>query len=258
MPREKGARLFAIAVCVCVLGLLAPPAAPAATTLGSSLAANGSGASQGGCNPLCTFIPTSVSGGNPVTSPIDGVIVRWGASAADAPTGTSTVRLRVIHSPAANQWVGVSTGPTQHTTAGFTTATFDLNPGLPIATGDYIGVDTVRDNGTANGSVLRVEAGSSHISFTTTLPNGGAPQVAVPNAGVEAYVQAIVEPDSDRDGFGDESQDLCVGSPGPAPCPATSSGAPTGQRARALKKCKKKRTKAKRKRCRKRAKKLPV
>jgi hypothetical protein len=257
MSRENATRLLALALCACALGVLAPSAASASSTLGSSLATNGLGAAQGGCSPLCTFIPTAVSGGNPVTSPIDGVIVRWSASASDTPTGTSTVRLRVIHSPAANQWVGVRTGPTQHTGAGFTTATFDLNPGIPIVTGDYIGVDTVRDNGTTNGSVIRSQPGSSYVDFTTTLPDGGTPQVKVPTASIEAYVQAIVEPDADRDGYGDESQDQCVGTPGPAPCPATAV-APTGQRAKALKKCKKKRTKAKRKRCRKRAKKLPV
>jgi hypothetical protein len=254
MPRRVRTGPLALVVCACAVGLIAPSSASAASTVGSSLVFDGNGASQGGCSPLCTFIPTAVGGGNPVTSPIDGVIVRWSANAADAMAVTSTVRLRVVHSPAANQWVGVRTGPTQHTSAGFVTATFDLNPGLPIAAGDFIGVDTVRDGGSTSGSVLRGQPGSSVVIFTTTLPDGGAPQGAAPDAGLEAYVQAIVEPDADRDGFGDESQDQCPSAVGPGTCPS----AATGLRAKALKKCKKKRTKSKRKRCRKRAKKLPV
>jgi hypothetical protein len=254
MPRRVRTGPLALVVCACAVGLIAPASASAASTVGSSLVFDGNGASQSGCNPLCTFIPTAVGGGNPVTSPIDGVIVRWSADAADGPGQTSTVRLRVIDSPALNQWVGLRTGPTQHTGSGFVTATFDLNPGLPIAAGDYIGVDTVRDNGTSIGSVLRGQPGSSAATLTTTLPDGGAPQMEVPSANLEAYVQAIVEPDADRDGFGDESQDQCPSVVGSGPCPP----AATGLRAKALKKCKKKRTKAKRKRCRKRAKKLPV
>jgi hypothetical protein len=257
MPRGIGTRPLACAVCACAVALIAPSSASASSTLGSSLAFNGLGAAQAGCSPLCTFIPTAVSGSNPVTSPIDGVIVRWSANASDGVGQTSTVRLRVVHSPAANQWVGVRSGPTQHTSSGFATATFDLNPGLPIAAGDYIGVDTVRDNGTTNGSVLRTQPGSSYVSFTTQLPDGGAPQVKMPTADFEVYMQAIVEPDADRDGFGDESQDQCPSAVGPQSCPA-SPAQPTGLRAKALKKCKKKRMKAKRKRCRKRAKKLPV
>jgi hypothetical protein len=257
MPRRVRTGPLALIVCACAAGLIAPASASAASTVGSSLAFNGLGAAQPGCSPLCTFIPTAVSGANPVTSPIDGVIVRWSANAADGMGLTSTVRLRVIDSPVPNQWVGVRSGPTQHTTAGFVTATFDLNPGLPIAAGDYIGVDTVRDNGSGTGSVLRTQPGSSVVIFTTPLPDGGAPQMDAPDAGFEAYVQAIVEPDADRDGFGDESQDQCPTAVGPQSCPA-SPAQPTGLRAKALKKCKKKRTKAKRKRCRKRAKKLPV
>jgi hypothetical protein len=71
---------------------------------------------------------------------------------------------------------------------------------------------------------------------------------------------ATVEPDSDSDDFGDETQDQCPTSASTqGPCPVAASGS-TGQRAAALKRCKKKFPKVskKRKRCIKKAKKLPV
>jgi hypothetical protein len=249
--------MLSLALTLCaVVALGAASSASAASVIGSSLTFNGSGAAQGGCTPRCTFIPTAVSGGNPVTSPIDGVIVRWSADSADAGNVTSTVRLRVIDSPALNQWVGVRSGPTQHTTAGFVTATFDLKPGVPIAAGDHVGVDTVRDDGSTNGAVLRGQLGSSFVRFLTPLPNGGAPQAGMPMGGFEVFMQAIVEPDADNDGFGDETQDLCPSNAtiqGACPAPAST----TSSKKRKCKKKKKKRSaeSAKKKRCKKKRKK---
>src|SRR5262245_28131133 len=62
----------------------------------------------------------------------------------------------------------------------------------------------------------------------------------------EVLLQARLEPDADKDGFGDESQDKCLGKPG------TVNGCPSA------KKCKKKKKKgkgaaaAKKKKCKKR------
>jgi hypothetical protein len=103
---------FTLAGLVCAVLLIPLASASASTTVGSSLVFDGTGAALADCDPLCTFIPTDVAivGSGPVTSPIDGVVVRWGTSAAD-PSGsvctadpmecTSTVRLRVIASQAA-------------------------------------------------------------------------------------------------------------------------------------------------------------
>jgi hypothetical protein len=85
------------------------------------------------------------------------------------------------------------------------------------------------------------------MTTTSTLPNQ------------RVNVSATLEPDADADGFGDETQDQCVGSAGPqSGCAAAVASTPTGQRAAALKKCKKEKSKKARKKCRKKAKKLPV
>jgi hypothetical protein len=237
---------FTLAGLVCAVLLIPLASASASTTVGSSLVFDGTGAALADCDPLCTFIPTDVAivGSGPVTSPIDGIVVRWGTSAAD-PSGsvctadpmecTSTVRLRVIASPAPNHWVGAGTGPVEHIAAAFQNSFFAVTPGMPIAGGEYIGVDTVRDGGDMHGSTLRGVLGSSSVNFNTTLPDSGSPQAAAPSSGLEAYVQATVEPDADRDRFGDETQDQCPGSAG------SQNGCPPAQPStHARKKCKKK------------------
>jgi hypothetical protein len=127
---------------------------------------------------------------------------------------------------------------------------------MPIAAGEYIGVDTVRDDGGTHASTIRAAFGSSAVSFAATLPDGGSPQTGVTNSDLEGYVQATVEPDEDHDRFGDETQDQCPGSAGSqGGCPPQANPPPPNAH---KKKCKKKHKKhgkhahaAKKKRCHK-------
>lgn len=77
--------------------------------------------------------------------------------------------------------------------------------------------------------------------------------VGAPEPETLVNVSAVLEADTDGDGFGDETQDQCPTDPstqGPCPTPASQ---PTGERAAALAKCKKKHTARKRRKCRRRA-----
>jgi hypothetical protein len=107
-------------------------------------------------------------------------------------------------------------------------------------------------------------AGDNVLELSGADPAPGETRSAVgaPDPVTLLNVSAVLEPDADGDGFGDETQDQCptnATTQGPCPTPAA---APTGQRAVAIKKCKKKfpgKAKAKkRKKCKKRAKRLPV
>jgi hypothetical protein len=56
----------------------------------------------------------------------------------------------------------------------------------------------------------------------------GLPQVWSPGQGLQLNVAARLEPDADRDGFGDETEDLCpTDSTTPGPCPPHEPGAPS-------------------------------
>jgi hypothetical protein len=199
-----------ILITASLIGLaLSGTAAHAATTVGSPLPFNGGGAGYTPCGP-CTIIPTSIASGQPVSSPIDGVVVRYGAGAGDGPGVFSSVRFRVVRSTGPNAWAGAGGGPTQTTSVSFGNSFFDLKPGVPIRTGDYIGVDTVR-NGSNTATTLRSQAGSSYVAVgDAPLSEDGTPRTGLaPKPGVEAFVQATVEPDADLDGYGDETQDGC-------------------------------------------------
>jgi hypothetical protein len=250
-----------------VVAMAAPATSAGSTVLGSSLAPNGGSVQVGICDPLCTLIVTSVGSFNPVTSPDNGVVVSWATSSSDPPMVTSTARFRVLRYLGANHWIGAGTGPIEHTTAAYTTDSFTLKPGVPIQTGDYIGVDSTRDDSAGVATLARPLGPINMVFFGTPLADGGPDQVSAPTPGIEAYVQATVEPDADGDRFGDETQDQCLGTAGSAngcvPPPQVQGPAPaavasTGRRAAALAKCKRIRNRIARKRCRKRALALPL
>jgi hypothetical protein len=139
------------------------------------------------------------------------------------------------------------------------TVTFSTR--LSIAAGDRIGFD----HSTALHTCTN---GNTFGQARWNPPLGDGEQADERGTGLaggacETPVQATVEPDADRDGYGDETQDQCptdAAFQGPCPVAAALPLVPgaTGQRAAALKKCKKKHSKQARKKCRKQAQALPV
>jgi hypothetical protein len=243
-------RYLLAALATASIAAAAPVAASASTTLGSSLAFNGGAYSLMPCSPLCTLIPTA-DGTNPVISPIDGVIVRWGTSPSDIDTTTARLRVLRANSTPPIDWIGVRTGPTEmFTTTVMTTHTnffFDLNPGLPISKDDYIGMDTSSLSGDA--TTARPITGSSFDYFTSPLAEGGSGQSGTTTPDVAVYLQATVEPDADGDRFGDETQDKCpaVAAPGNG-CPPAVAAPSAAALSPVRRKCKKHR-KLRRGRC---------
>ncbi len=133
---------------------------------------------------------------------------------------------------------------------------------VPVSGGEILGLRGENAGSTYGGmagdNVLELPGGDPAPGETRSAV--GAPEDPV----TLVNVSAVLEPDADRDGFGDETQDQCPTNgttQGPCPVPATATTA-TGQRAAAIKKCNKKfpgKAKAKkRKKCIKKAKKLPV
>jgi hypothetical protein len=115
--------------------------------------------------------------------------------------------------------------------------------------GENAGLDYV----STSGSDLRtLMSGGGDPAPGETRVNGGSASFRLVN------VSAVLEPDADADGFGDETQDQCLGQAGSASGCTPAAAGPTGQRARARKRCKKKPKGPKRRKCNKKAKKLPV
>jgi hypothetical protein len=194
----------ALAVLVGGVALAAPAQAGAEVTIGSGL---GPAATGTGCNTgtPCTFVadePFGAVAPDGARSPIDGVVVRWRVKSGSA---GNPVALRMLRPATDPEWTGAGTSTVRSTVVG-TSPFFPAR--LPIAQGDAIGLDD--GSGTGAEFVSNVVDG---LRWTPRLadrdtrgPTGtsGAP-----------LVQAQVEPDTDGDGFGDETQDDCPGAAGP-------------------------------------------
>ena len=217
---------FALAAfCAVLLAGAAPAASGAAPiTVGSDL--RGTVSADNGCEATsCTRVLLSVDNAE-IRSPVDGVVVRWRA------IGQGTVRLRLARRDAGGTW---SAGPSSDFVA-FPTGseTAEWTTRVPIATGDFLGVDA----GVRSGVFVAARCscpdprypGTASTAFWLPLLEDG--QVRAPFAttvGLEALVNADIEPDIDRDGWGDDTQDCAPADPavhehcGSTPAPAPSS-----------------------------------
>jgi hypothetical protein len=74
---------------------------------------------------------------------------------------------------------------------------------LPVSKGDHLAIDGTNIAATVNNSGSKF----SYV-FTPPLVQGQGPRGSTSSTG-ELLVAATVEPDSDKDGFGDETQDKC-------------------------------------------------
>ena len=203
--------LTALAACA-LAGLGVCAEAGAAVTIGSDL----SGAPNSACTSAagCTATTLSSGGARALRAPSNGVVVRFRIRHGPTPPGASYT-MKVLSGTGA-----VTGGLTSFTLAAQappnrfddfvsggidTVATVDAagRPrGVPISSGQRIGVFApggVAFETTVAGSVL-AERDGDHA--------GGAAAYAL-HAGFEVLINADVEPDADRDGYGDQSQDNC-------------------------------------------------
>ena len=231
---------------------LSPASAAAAVTIGAT---GGNGTAE--CPPDYHWVQDSTAVGSPTYAvpARGGVITSWRHDRGPA-LATARLRLKVFRKTGTTntyQTVGESNFETLAVAGVNAFATR-----VEVEGGDILGFrftgapiscrrsGTTGDLATASGALQPDPPIGSTVSLGTVGP-------------YLLNLAATVEPDSDSDGFGDETQDQCIGAAGPQNgCPA-----PTGQRAAAIKKCKKKAkqkhwSKKKLNKCKKKAKKLPV
>jgi hypothetical protein len=189
--------LLGVAAAGVAVALFANPAV-AAVTIGTPL--DGPPPDTGTAGGPRTFAQAAPSGGIALTSPYDGVIVRWRVRNNGAACCNATVALRVVH-PGVGPATGAGTSAVVPLGAPGT-ATYDTR--LPLLAGDRVGL-----NGSTNIVVER--SGGSGVDFWEPPLVDGAPPRA-PDfhfANEDVLFNADVEPDVDRDGYGDETQDSC-------------------------------------------------
>jgi hypothetical protein len=214
--RNLKRRLTTFALCVVGAIFLLPAAAQAATTFGSLMKNE---PTESTCDTLgtCTIVSLVVStepNGDPSSegSPMDGVITkfRYRAFANEEP-GQITFRVADISLPNPEDKdnalaTATGSGPTitVQPTEEPETPINEMAARVSVKKGQHLAVDMTK----SIGIVYNSNGDKRSYVFAPPLETGGG-QRASTEAANELLVAAVVEPDADGDGFGDETQDQC-------------------------------------------------
>ncbi|MBS1863745.1 MAG: hypothetical protein JSS68_18780 [Actinobacteria bacterium] len=202
---------------VLAAALLAAPsiAAPAPVVLGQvgSASTTEGATGWGGCK--CTVAQMQSPTGSPYTIPYDGVIVSSGTYVGTTVEAGDTVQVQTVHKTGATTGTVVSEGTPHGLLSLPTGAVSRFLDRLPAHAGDVLAArfhDSPLISSTAYFFKSTSAADETEFSEPAVAPGGslaGNPTVAQRRVNLEA----VLEPDEDQDGYGDDSQDLCPGSP---------------------------------------------
>jgi hypothetical protein len=167
------------------------------------------------CGGPATLIQTAVGDGASYTVPAAGVITSWSVN--DGPQPLVGLKLKVV-TPLPD---GLNYKLVDESAAGaqVPSAINTYSARIPVSPGDDLGI--FEGQGDCNASVAPgdfVFVGAFDMPLGTTSP-------LISLEGIRLPITALVEPDADGDGFGDETQDQCPGDAsahGPCPQPAVS------------------------------------
>jgi hypothetical protein len=154
--------------------------------------------------PVTLFEISATSNPLPTAAPVSGVITKMKVNLiGGAPV--IPVNLKVLRQigPETVQIVGEANG----NIVGGTTSTIDTR--ISVLAGDRLGFFSPSKFGPI---VCEEEGGASLIGGYEGSgggPGSSATFVSIPAAGVRIPLFAVIEPDADNDGFGDETQDQC-------------------------------------------------
>jgi hypothetical protein len=209
--RAQPCRATGISVAVVLIAAaVVPMQARAAISVGNDLSPAPTVADPCESTASCTITNLGLPDDDP-SSPIDGVVVRWRVRAASTDPAGVQLRLRVIRDAGEGEYGIRNTSVTRRFSA-TPVATTTFVTRQRISEGDLIGLDveppgaglTLRTAAAPGAELGRWEPplAPGELRAPDTTPSG------------EATFNADVEPDADSDGFGDDTQDFCVGIPG--------------------------------------------
>jgi len=212
----------AVLTCIAALAFAAP--AHAATQIGMVATSDADN-----CTPNTEFMQNTIGSAVGFTPSYDvpapgGVIVSW--STKPGPGSGTGARLKVYRPTSDPQIWNVVGESTAKILAPDTIDTALTR--IPVQAGDRIAIRTASSSGGPCDFPYGTDlgAGYSMFSFQAHVPSFDPPagsQVTFGDENLDELVNiaAVVEPDGDADGFGDETQDHCPGVAGPADgCPS--------------------------------------
>jgi hypothetical protein len=186
----------AIATAVAAVSLIAVPAAAAGTEVGNDCLANGSSSDF-------TLLQLEKAAGDPLplAAPTSGVVTRWKVS-----SGLGSIL-------AENLRVFRPTGNSGEFKAIADSRTEPILPGanafatrIPVQAGDRFGAFAASPSGALYCGTADPADVMGAVHFDAAV---SSTQTFTPNPSFRVALSAIVEPDRDRDGYGDETQDGC-------------------------------------------------
>lgn len=196
-------RLLPVLV-VLLVGAAVPSAAQAGTLFGAGAGASPTASACLNGDTRCTTFLTAAPG--TARAPSAGVLTRVSILSDSA----ATYRLRTLRAAGGGSFTAIA-GSQSITTIAFPTFPTTVSVRVPVQQDDYIGLDRPSD-----AKVFTTRAGSGHADLggpgeaADGETRGG---IADPTPDRELMVSAVVEPDADGDGYGDHTQDGCLGDP---------------------------------------------
>jgi hypothetical protein len=186
-----------------VTALMGPAGASAATEFGDNCLGNELTEST----PL-TFFPITAAGDTlPLTAPSAGVITKWKVNLVPTPVSFNQT-LRVLRQNGSTvQVIGEATGRITGGSNVFETR-------IPVQAGDHLGVfgSSEEISGSMAGNLFCKEESGPENSIGAFPGGGGVGSTSsftLIAAKARFPVAAVIEPDADGDGYGDETQDKC-------------------------------------------------
>lgn len=193
--KKKG--LASVLGAVAAIVAIAAPTAAAATEFGDNCIANETTSVE---VPASLFALTAAGDPLPLVAPSSGVITQWKSSQAVVPVPIAqTLEVLRTAGPPTVQVVGESAqlvGPGSNS----------FNTRIPVQAGDRLGL------GAAAKSPLlfcEVPGPENLLGLFLSVASGSSAEFEPIEAQARVPVSAVIEPDADNDGYGDETQDKC-------------------------------------------------
>jgi hypothetical protein len=155
------------------------------------------------CGYACLRVQTSI-GGASTASPFAGVVVRWRLLAGS----TGSYRIRTVAPAGGGNYtvVGSSSSEAVTTEPQLTEKIYSFATRVPIPAGGYVGLAPPPAFGAGAGA----GAGATLVDLNDHAVDGVI-DTEVTQTPMELFYDADIEPDADRDGYGDVTQDSCPG-----------------------------------------------
>jgi hypothetical protein len=192
--RKRWGAVTAAGLTALSLGTASP--APAASEVGSRCLANGSASDF-------TLLQIEQAPGSPLplTAPASGVVTKWRVNS--GLTSVLAENLRVFRATGGpNEFQAIADSRSEPIVPGENV--FDTR--IPVRAGDRFGAYAASPSGALYCTTADPADVMGAVHFNAAV---GTTQAYTPNANFQVALSAVVEPDADGDGYGDETQDQC-------------------------------------------------